>query len=136
MFRKILVGFDGSKESMKALEVAINLAKASNGKIKVVEVIRHEPAIETYVKENIRDKEKIIKHREMVIKLSQENGIEIDYHATYGDPSLVLSKIAEMEDFDLIIVGKRKIRGIRKVFTESVSVNLVKNTNRPVLVII
>jgi len=136
MFRKILVGFDGSKESMKALEVAINLAKASNGKIKVVEVIRHEPAIETYVKENIRDKEKIIKHREMVIKLCQENGIEIDYHATYGDPSLVLSKIAEMEDFDLIIVGKRKIRGIRKVFTESVSVNLVKNTNKPVLVII
>jgi len=136
IFKKILVGFDGSEHSKKALETAILLAKIHDAKIKVIEAIDHPPpAVEVYVKDDIRDRERIIKHKEMIGILSQERGVDIEYQAMRGDPATVISKLAETENFDLIVVGNRGIKGFKKLFIESVSSKVVQNSNRSILVV-
>ncbi|MUM65909.1 universal stress protein [Acidianus infernus] len=137
MFKRILVGFDGSKESLKALILAINLAKFHGASIKALEVIEHMPVIlEAYIKEDmLRDRERIIKHTEIIKRISIENGINIDYEVVRGDPAVVLSKYAESEDFDLIILGKRKLKGLKKLFMESVSSKVLDISKKPVLVV-
>ncbi|PVU76769.1 universal stress protein [Acidianus hospitalis] len=137
MFKRILVGFDGSKESLRALNLAINLAKLHGASIKALEVIEHMPVIlEAYIKEDtLRDRERIIKHTEIIKRISIENGINIDYEVVRGDPAVVLSKYAESEDFDLIILGKRKLKGLKKVFMESVSSKVLDISKKPVLVV-
>jgi hypothetical protein len=49
--------------------------------IKALEVIEHMPVIlEAYIKEDtLRDRERIIKHTEIIKRISIENGINIDY---------------------------------------------------------
>jgi nucleotide-binding universal stress UspA family protein len=81
MFKRILVGFDGSKESLRALNLAINLAKIHGASIKALEVIEHMPVIlEAYIKEDtLRDRERIIKHSEIIKRILIENEINIDY---------------------------------------------------------
>ncbi|MDT7901823.1 MAG: universal stress protein [Acidianus sp.] len=137
MFKRILVGFDGSKESLRALNLAINLAKLHGASIKALEVIEHMPVIlEAYIKEDaLRDRERIIKHTEIIKRISIENGINIHYEVVRGDPAVVLSKYAESEDFDLIILGKRKLKGLKKVFMESVSSKVLDISKKPVLVV-
>ncbi|WP_373468938.1 universal stress protein [Acidianus infernus] len=137
MFKRILVGFDGSKESLKALNLAINLAKFHGASINALEVIEHMPVIlEAYIKEDmLRDRERIIKHTEIIKRISIENGIKIDYEVVRGDPAVVLSKYAESEDFDLIILGKRKLKGLKKLFMESVSSKVLDISKKPVLVV-
>ncbi len=135
MFKRILVGFDGSKESLNALNLAISLAKLHGASIKALEVIDDAPVIlEAYIKEDhLKDRERIIKHTELIKKISTENNIDIDYEVIRGDPAVVLSNYAE--HFDLIILGKRKLKGIKKIFMESVSSKVLDISNKPVLVV-
>ena len=137
MFKRILVGFDGSKESLSALNLAISLAKLHGASIKALEVLDHMPVIlEAYVKEDsIREKERIIKHTELIKKISIENSVSIDYEVVRGDPAIVLSKYAEAEGFDLIILGRRKLKGLKKIFIESVSSKVLDISKKPVLVV-
>ncbi len=71
----------------------------------------------------------------MIEILAQERGVDIKYQAMRGDPAIVISKIAETENFDLIVVGNRGIKGFKKLFIESVSSKVVQNSNRSILVV-
>ncbi|BDC17306.1 universal stress protein [Acidianus sp. HS-5] len=137
MFRRILVGFDGSKESLSALNLAVSLAKLHGASVKALEVLEHMPVIlEAYIKEDsIKDRERIIKHTELIKKISMENNVNIDYEVIRGDPAVVLSKYAESSDFDLIIIGKRKLKGVKKILMESVSSKVLDISKKPVLVV-
>jgi nucleotide-binding universal stress UspA family protein len=71
----------------------------------------------------------------MIGLLAQEHGVDIEYQAMRGDPAIVISKLAENENVDLVVVGNRGIKGIKRLFIESVSSKVVQNSNRSILVV-
>ncbi|MCI2414123.1 MAG: universal stress protein [Candidatus Aramenus sp.] len=136
MYRRILVGYDGSKQAHKALETALALAKYFGAKVTVVEAVPHPlDSPETYVKEDVKTKEKIIRHKEEVELLGRTRGVKVEYKVIRGSPTLALSKVAEEENADLIVVGNRGIKGIKKLFVESVSSKVMESSRRSVLVV-
>jgi len=135
MFSKILVGFDGSRHSIKALETAITLAKLHGARVKVVEALPRSYPVELYLEEEIRDRERVIKHKEMIREISRDKGVEVEYEPVRGDPAAVISDVAEREDFDLVVVGNRGLRGFRKLVSYSVSSKVVESSRKLVLVV-
>ncbi|BBG23105.1 universal stress protein [Sulfuracidifex tepidarius] len=136
MFRRILVGFDGSSQSVKALEMALALAKLHGSKVKVVEAIpATHPSGLYLLKEELKEKERILRNRELTRQKAEETRVEVEYVPLRGEPGYVISRVAEEEDFDLVVVGNRGLRGFKKLFSESVSSSVIENSRRNVLVV-
>jgi len=136
LFKRILVGYDGTRQAQKAFETALALAKHFGAKVTVVEAVPHPlDSLEAYVKEDVKARERIIKHKEEVELLGRTRGVEVEYKVIRGSPTIALSKVAEEEDADLIVVGNRGIKGIKKLFVESVSSKVMENSRRSVLVV-
>ncbi len=136
MFRKILVGFDGSSQSLKALEMALALAKLHDSEVKVVEALSTPHPSGVYpLKEELKEKERVLRNRELIKFKAEESGVNVEYIPLRGEPDYVISRVAEEENFDLVVVGNRGLRGFRKLFSESVSSKVVENSRRHVLVV-
>lgn len=109
MFKRILVGYDGSKGGRAALQQAACLAKQTNAQITALWVreplprytdLPGEPeeaseAADEYFKERAQE----------VLKLAEELGIEIRCDTRRGHPAKVMVKAAADGGFDLIVVG-------------------------------
>ena len=120
---RILVGYDNSVQSKKALEEAVTLAKRFSGFIKVV---------------NVYEKDK--KQADTAItaaqhKLKAEN-IKHECTSIQGsNAAKVLVSTAKLENFSLIVVGSRGLGGGVSMLLGSVSKQVVTHANGNVLVI-
>jgi nucleotide-binding universal stress UspA family protein len=121
---KILVGFDNSLQSRKALNEAITIAKAFSGSIKVINVYKKgkqndaEAAIMT-AEQNFQNEN--IKHECISVKGS--------------NVGKVLVATAKQENFSLIVVGSRGLGGGVSMLLGSVSKQVVNNADGNVLVV-
>ncbi len=141
-FQKILVGYDGSESSKKALNKAIELAKLSGGEIHLVGVVRPfefaaidfilPEEIEEYEKEELSKEEKYLKE---AIQLLEKEGINATYKVLEGEPAEELMDYADQNGCDLIVVGHRGVGGFKRLLLGSTAFNLVKYANEPVLVV-
>ncbi len=99
MFRKILVPIDGSENSLKALELAIDLAKHYGSSIHVVFVKPKSIKLEYDPIEKAR-------------KRFSETGMDIEFKEIEYDPSInsvsstLLNEIVE-GNYDIVIMGAR-----------------------------
>lgn len=153
MFKKILVPLDGSKHSLKALEIAVQMAKMFDGKITLIHVysvnmrpvIMPEPTtltppgvpviapaefsniVETARKAGthiLRDGEERVK----------AEGIHVETLLREGHRVQEILKAAREGEFDLIVMGARGISRIREILLGSVSDGVIRNAPCPVLV--
>ena len=121
---KILVGYDESPQSRKAVKEAITIARCFSGFIKVVYVYGKgmEGKAETAV---IELKEKL-----------KEAEVEYDVSLVLGsNPAKVLLIIAKQENFALIAVGSRGLGNTLSMLLGSVSKQIVANAHCNVLVV-
>ncbi|MBN2983862.1 MULTISPECIES: universal stress protein [Cohnella] len=139
-YTHILAAFDGSNLSRKALEHAIELAKAASSKLSVVHVYRL-PIMnsgdmlitapptwaEQYEEESYRRLE--------AAKEIAGDAVSAEYHLLQGDPSRTLLDFAEQNGVDLIVTGSRGLGAIREFVLGSVSHNVVQHAKIPVLVV-
>jgi nucleotide-binding universal stress UspA family protein len=147
-FSKIVVGIDGSEESMKAVEFAISMAKIYRAELIAVHVLTSDigyiyssPGVESppftikeimliaedeatkwfdEAKEKANNKEIQLKTEFIVAKKSVLNTI-LEY--------------VEEHNINLIVVGTRGRSGIKKMLLGSVASGLVTYASCPVLVI-
>src|ERR687897_177122 len=109
MFRSIVVGTDGSDTAQKAVDEAIDLAKAINAKLWLVSA--YEPVPKSRLREEARqtpaDLQWMVNPRE-----------EVD--ATLSDPADAILDVAEERDADLIVVGNKGMTGARRFLLGSV----------------
>lgn len=141
-FQKIVVGYDGSEYSLKALKKAIEIAKCTLGEIYVVGVVKPlefgivdyitPEELEEYEKEEITKEEKFLKE---AIKLVEESGLKATYKVLEGNPSEEIMTYADDIKADLIVVGHRGIGGFKRLLLGSTSSELVKYANQSVLVV-
>ena len=121
---KILVGYDGSPQSKKAVDEAIKLAKCFSGFIKVISVYPRNMQQKTEVGA-IEIKETLNKHK-----------VDYDVDLIQGsNPSKILEETAQKEKFNLIIIGSRGLGSTASLLLGSVSRQVVTNANCNVLVV-
>lgn len=147
-FFKILVAIDGSENSMKATEYAIeNIAINQKANVQLIVVTVIELNLSTFLtaptfgleehegkkeqaKEWLSNIEKVVQRKDKNIKVKSD---------ILEDPTLKVSSIiinhAENENVDLIVVGNRGRTGLKRMLLGSVASDIVTYAHCPVLVV-
>jgi nucleotide-binding universal stress UspA family protein len=135
MFHKILVAIDDSELSRTVFEQAIEFAKANQSEIMLIYVLSMlddiypgspyvgmpQTAWQIYQKK-WEDREELA--RKKLNSLEQEAtaaGVNTRFTLNYGDPGKMICSLAQTSNADLIIVGRRGLRGLSELMTGSVS---------------
>ncbi len=143
MFSTIVVGTDGSANSEEAVRVAAEMAATGDGKLHVVSAYHPLSAadvtsIRASLPQEFRgvvDADGAVRDRiRSAVRVGRHYDIEIVEHPVEGDATESVLDIADEVDADLIVVGSRGLRGLRRTLG-SVSTRLVHHSNRSVLVV-
>lgn len=143
-FRRILVAFDGSSDSVKAVGLACSLASKYGSELTVVHVFTS-PAIGFSAASGlpIPDYKALEDAKKAASKEVLSKGLEIASRSGIkpkGElieaPSVVeaLVEFAASEKADLIVTGTRGMTGFKKLVLGSVSSGLVNHAHCPVLI--
>ena len=136
MFKKIVVGLDGSDYAERALPYATELAKRDGAGIVLVHV--EEDTIGKGGGSLRADEDELrAKVREHAASLSDQ-GIETTVHTDnvmIGGPAPSIARFADEEGADLIVIGSRGLSGISSIMLGSVSQKLLHIAKQPVLVV-
>ena len=145
---KIMVGIDGSKESVNAADYAIAIAKRHNAELIAINVLTSDigyayssPGVESpplTIREIILLAEDEVKKWFDVIKeKADKSGIRFRSEIIMAKRSAVSTILdyAEEQNIDLIVVGTRGRSGIKKMLLASVASGLVTYAACPVLVV-
>lgn len=137
---KILVPVDGSENSFRAFERALELAKGNGAQVTAVLVIEAPPTV--YVEsqklldqllENFRrESAKVLDKYEEV---AESQGLEVDTAVMEGDPASNILGYAEKGSFDMIVMGSRGLGKFRGMVLGSTSRKVLQNAKCPVLIV-
>lgn len=137
--KKILVPLDGSKNSLKALDMAIVLARQFNAIIVGICVIYSAPRSEfrgagSVVKGSY---EKVKNFMKVAKTVSAQNGIVFDEKISYGDVGYQIVNFAhnKKNKIDIIVIASRGRGSVKEMFFGSVSHHVLHASKLPVLVI-
>ena len=147
-FSKIVVGIDGSEESIKAVEFAISMAKIYRAELIAVHVLTSDigyiyssPGVESpplTVKEIILlagDEAK--KWFDEIKEKANKKGIQLKAEYIVAKKSLLntILEYVEEHNINLVVVGTRGRSGIKKMLLGSIASGLITYSSCPVLVI-
>jgi len=141
VYKTILVGYDSSEESKRALRKAISLAKEHGSEMIIVTAVNARMLVglapRSYgypVLEHILEEGNAVLSE--AVKEAEEEGVkEVRGSVEDGIPEdMVLSKAAQ-HGADLIVVGHREISGFERFRTVSVSSHVVGNAHCDILVV-
>jgi nucleotide-binding universal stress UspA family protein len=135
VFKTIVLGLDGSDNSKRAIEPAVELAKGYGGRIVIAHVDERVAgkggtasirADESDVREQVQAEADRISADG--VNASVENSVSI-----LGGPAHAIAEIADEVDADLIVVGTRGHSKVPGLMLGSVTNRLLHIANRPVL---
>jgi len=135
---KILVPLDGSKNSVRGMEMAITLAKQCGATITGVYSIYAPPHSEF---RGVGSVEKVFnsKIKEFMgdaKTMVEKNGIKFKERLMRGDIGYNIVKFAHgKEKFDMIVMGSRGRSSTKEVFFGSVSNYVIHTSKIPVLIV-
>lgn len=135
--KKILVPFDGSKGSFKALREAIYLARQCNATITGLCVIPlytiNLGRFSTPLKnESTKQAKKFMAEAK---RLAAQNGTVFYEKIIYGNEAWEITEFASYKKFDIIVMGSRGLSTMKEVFLGSVSNSVVHRSKVPVLIV-
>ncbi|MCA0987677.1 universal stress protein [Guptibacillus algicola] len=140
-YNRVLVAFDGSELSVKALDEAIKMAEenpdlhldiitALNPTAQISSAVIYASVLNELRRDAVN----------MLNEVSEKVTERIPDHVTKtmvleGNPGEELVNYADENHCDLIVMGSRGLSGIKEIFLGSVSHNVLQRANCPVLVI-
>lgn len=138
MFKKILIAYDGSVHSQRALDCAQNLAQKYAAQVIIVHAYQPiwlewgTPFVEEAQKQAIAAGEKVI--QEAQSKLAKSN-LEIITEVIEGPPAEAILRVADARACDLIVMGSRGMGEWKAALIGSVSHRVLHMSTAPVLVV-
>lgn len=140
--KKIVVGFDGSENSKRALAIAVNLAQPLTAAVYIA-TIWDATAKLTLDEISSIDHDKLeVAYKEVYTKVSdnaklycQERGVEAYTKVLQGNPAQEIIKYAEENNACMIVAGTRGLGGFEKLLLGSVAHNLINYSSIPVLIV-
>jgi len=138
--KKILWATDFSDEAQEALLYAEAMAKAFKAKLIALHVVPDfSPAFYDFasaLKGEIGRRVATVKNgaRKKLETLSKSKGISLDIIIQEGTASKKIIEVAEREKADLIVLGRRGLSAIEKLFIGSVANQVLRNSPVPILI--
>jgi len=137
MYRRILVGYDGSAAGRKAFDAALQLAAKHGAELHVLAVCRTLDIGDDVETEAVIEHSRQY-HRRLLAELKTSvttKGVKTHYEVAVGHPAEQIIYHADKHQADLIVVGDRGRSKFAKLVLGSVSKNVVQYAGRPVLVV-
>jgi len=123
-FKSILVCTDGSEHSKKAVELAINLARACGSRLMAISVAKREELLDE-AKGILKD----------VTVSAETEGVKVETITVIGTPYEAITTTAQIKDVDLIVIGTHGRTGLGKVLMGSVAERVIGLAHCAVLVV-
>lgn len=120
MYRKILVGTDGSPTAAIAVDRAVEVAKASGATLTLFTAASR-----------ARGEELVRREAERL----GEAGVAIDTQVADGEPAGALIDAAEAGGYDLLVVGNKGMTGVGRFFLGSVPNKVSHHVNCNLLIV-
>ena len=138
MFKKLLVAYDGSEDSKKALEIALELSRKFGSEVHlltIIEQLPHYAATIGEVKEALAEITKEIeKQQTLVCEDAREQGVEIKCRILPGHEVEAIIAYAQKGNFDALLLGRKGQSAI--LHTQSGSTAVQITTHAPCTVIL
>jgi nucleotide-binding universal stress UspA family protein len=123
MYRSIVVGTDGSETARRAVERAARLAEMSGAELHLVSAYRSPTVMVTAPEVAIvvdQEEWRVAAQGEVERQLASVQAalgpqLEVAVHALPYDPAKAICEIAHAVDADLIVVGNKGMKGMRRV---------------------
>jgi nucleotide-binding universal stress UspA family protein len=136
MFKTVLVGADSSVTASRAVDTAVELVKILGGDLHVVTAYRPESAKVDKLPDEFMDR--ITDPADLLLAKLRDSivaqGVEASYHPAAGDAAESIVKVADQVGADLIVVGNRGMKGVRRVLG-SVPNSVAHQANCSVLIV-
>ncbi|CAI9084625.1 universal stress protein [Candidatus Methylacidiphilum fumarolicum] len=130
---KILVGYDGSESSKKALSFALQIAKSFSSKVTILSVM-HAPEFNQDM-EFVLEREKIVSDLKWAMEKAAEEKVELEVKTEMGDPADRILKLAKEGNFDLVVLGRRGLSRVGYWLTGSVSERVLRHSPCSILIV-
>jgi len=137
MYRKILLGYDGSDASKKAFDAACDLAVRDNAELWVLSVARppeigDEVETEAVIENSRRYHQRLLAELRATVTGKK---IRAHFEVAVGHPAEQIIYDADRHGVDLIVVGDRGRSKFARLLLGSVSRQVTEHADRPVLVV-
>ena len=152
MYKKILVAFDGSEPSKRALDHGVSIADMIQAKVYIISVVPRvmmpvfpdegfgaAPVTAAQDMSDYQERMKIVygkslEEAEQDIKNHYPN-LHVETRLMEGRPSATIVEEAENNDMDIIVIGSRGLGGITGWILGSTSRRIVESCTKPILVV-
>jgi nucleotide-binding universal stress UspA family protein len=137
VYRRILVGYDGSEAGTKAFHAALELAAKDAAELHVLSVARPPEVGDDVETEAVIENSRRY-HRALLAELRAavaKTGVKAHYEVAVGHPAEQIMYHADQHGVDLIVVGDRGRSKFARLLLGSVSKQVVQYAGRAVLVV-
>jgi len=137
--KKILVPLDGSKNSIRGLDMAIHIARQSHGTI-IALTVKSVPGLYAIHPMGLLDFNSMTKVKKFLLDAkvrAAKRGIQLTAKALDGDPGYDIARFAnnKRNGIDLVVIGARGRGSIKEIFLGSVSNYVLHKSKKPVLIV-
>jgi nucleotide-binding universal stress UspA family protein len=122
MYTSVLVATDGSDTAAEAVRVAIEMSKTFGSTLHVAQVYRtggssrmSVPDMKMALPEGISPGSVASTQSDAAASLARSQGVETVTHVVSGDVAKQIVAVAEEAKVDLIVVGNKGMRGLKRV---------------------
>ncbi|MFL5898270.1 MAG: universal stress protein [Solirubrobacterales bacterium] len=144
MFKRIVVGTDGSETAAAAVRQAIDLAKLSAATLSIVSAYQpisgrrvegEQAGAPTDVQYEIGPREDVNLVLDAAAAEAKEAGLDVQTHPVEADPADAILNVAEETKADLIVVGNKGMTGARRYLLGSVPNNVSHHAPCSVIIV-
>ncbi len=137
MFSKVLIAYDGSKQSEKAYMLAIDMAAKYSAQMIVLSVARPpEPPVAVELEAVLESATKYYEERFKSLKNQAKSlGIEARFQVRVGHPAEQIVRLADEEEVDAIVMGHRGEGFLNRWLLGSVAKRVLSYANCTVVVV-
>jgi nucleotide-binding universal stress UspA family protein len=140
MYKRILLPLDGSKLAERALPHAIAQAQGFGARLvllRVAETIPHAPGVSAADLERVKRQTVAWaqEHLKRVTEQVQELGVQVESAIIEGRPNVEITRFAEANSIDLIVLSSRGRSGFSRWLLGSVADRVVRGAIVPVLLV-
>jgi nucleotide-binding universal stress UspA family protein len=144
VFKRIVVGTDGSETAAQAVNQAIELAKLTGASLSLVSAYQpaagrrlnaEQAGAPADVQYEIGPREDVNLILDAAAADAKQQGIEVQTHPVEGDPADAILNVAEATKADLIVVGNKGMTGARRYLLGSVPNNVSHHAPCSVIIV-